>query len=314
MSLYSFVCSAQSNEITSDKKTSQQGSPTNSEYLWVNNLHESVANSVYLSAKWFDEFFIEEGNEISNPKTQARIRLGWRPKSRDWSELETRFRLKIRLPHLKNKVDLILSDEEEDEQNTLPLDGVGTKTSNQDDHFTAALRIISKNSINSQFDSRIGISGSDLFARVKYKKGFLWYDKHAFNLTPSIYYYLDDGLGEKLLLEYNYQISSTEQFRLDYSVRGSETYSGIKWRHGFYKLSQVNEKSASILGLQVEGVRNGDEGFLIEKYTLSYRYRFNAVRKWIYFEVEPFVEFPEDKNYTTTPGISLRVEGYFQKQ
>lgn len=297
---------------TPQKKSSQE--KQYNEYLWVNDFHESVSDSVFQSAKWFDEFFQEEGAEMSNPKTQARIRLGWIPRSRDWSEIEAKFRLKVRLPHLSQKVDLILSDEEEHEQDGLPIEGVGTKTGNQDEHFTAALRVVNRDTKSSQLESRIGLSGGDIFSRIRYKKKYTWFDKHSFSFTPSIYYYLDDGLGEKLLLEYTYQLKATEQLRFDYSIRGSESFSGIRWHHGLYKLTQINETTASIWGFQVEGERNGDDGFLIKNYTLSYRYRFNALKKWVYFEIEPFLEWPEDENYTTTPGIALSIEGYFEKR
>ena len=72
--------------------------------------------------------------------------------------------------------------------------------------------------------------------------------------------------------------------------------------------------TATVLGLQVEGERNGDHGFFIDKYTLSYRYRFNALREWLFFEIEPFLEWPRDENFTTTPGIALRIEGLFSKK
>ena len=141
----------------------------------------------------------------------------------------------------------------------------------------------------------------------------LW-AKHGFKVEPSIYYYLDDGLGSKFFLEYNYQYDEKSQFRINYSIRGSESFSGIRWKHGFYKLKQIDSTTASVLGLQVEGERNGKNGFLTEKYTLSYRYRFNALQKWLFFEIEPFLEFPKDENYSTTPGIALHIEGFFSKK
>ena len=61
-------------------------------------------------------------------------------------------------------------------------------------------------------------------------------------------------------------------------------------------------------------VTNIGTGFFIDKYTLSYRYRFNALREWLFFEIEPFIEWPKDENFTTTPGIALRIEGFFSKK
>jgi hypothetical protein len=33
----------------------------------------------------------------------------------------------------------------------------------------------------------------------------------------------------------------------------------------------------------------------------------------LFFEIEPFVEWPEKEDYSTTPGIALRVEGFFYR-
>lgn len=280
---------------------------------WMESLHETVSDSVYQSAIWFDNFFIDENNDPKNPKTTARIRFGWEPKARDWSEFDTRFRIKVKLPHFKDKVDLILSDEPESEQDNLPLESVNTQPETNDDHFAAAIRYTLSKGKYRLIESRVGISGGDIFVRAKHKRRYNWDDIHSLKIEPSIHYFIDDGLGAKLLLEYDHQLNNTSQFRINYSIRGSESFSGIRWKHGFYHLKQLEQNAAAIAGIQVEGERNGEDGFIIDKYTLSYRYRFNAIRKWLFFEVEPFLEWPENENYTTTPGIALRIEGYFSK-
>ncbi len=287
--------------------------PLLSDDYWIVSFHETISDSVYQSAAWFDKFFSEEDGVQATPKTNARIRLGWEPKSRDWNDIETRFRIKVKLPHFQNKVDVILSDDDETEQNQLPLESGNVHTNTDEQTFSAAVRYIHKQENDRITDSRIGISGGDIFIRARHKRQFAWNDSHGFKLEPSVFYFLDDRLGARLLLEYDYQFSLQSQFRINYSIRGSESFSGIRWKHGFYKLNQIGDSSASILGLQVQGERNGKRGFVIDKYTLSYRYRFNALKKWLFFEIEPFLEWPEDENYTTTPGIAFRVEGYFFK-
>ncbi|MFD1619777.1 hypothetical protein [Thalassotalea marina] len=280
---------------------------------WMEKLHSTVSDSVFQSAVWFDNFFIDENSEQESPKTTARIRLGWEPKARDLGEFDTRFRIKVKLPHLKDKVDLILSDDDDLDQSYLPLESVNAKPNNENDHFSAAVRITHSKSSNRRIESRIGISGGDIFVRAKHERRLNWSENHSFKIEPSVYYFLDDGLGAKLLMEYDYQIDKTSQLRVNYSVRGSNSFSGIRWKHGFYRLKQLQQNAASIMALQVEGERNGENGFVIDKYTLSYRYRFSAVKEWLFFEIEPFVEWPEEENYTTTPGLALRVEGYFSK-
>ncbi len=286
---------------------------THDDYQWMQEFHDSVSNSVFQSAVWFDNFFLDESTEQATPKTNARIRLGWEPKARDWSEIDTRFRIKVKLPHFKDKIDLILSDEDESTQDQLPLETVNSRSDTNDDHFAAQVRFTHEKSKNRLLESRVGISGGDIFAKVKHKRRYTWSNVHSVKFEPSAYYFIDDGLGAKFLFEYDYQANNNDQYRINYSVRGSESFSGLKWKHGFYKLTQLKQDAASITAIQVEGERNGDRGFIIDKYTFSYRYRFNALKSWLFFEVEPFLEWPEKENYTTTPGIALRVEGFFYK-
>jgi hypothetical protein len=313
---------AQDQDMDSDaekqivKPIKQTPKPVESIYVsehWSQEVHDTIANSVNQSAAWFDGFFTDDDTQQTEPKTTAKIRLGWAPKARDLAEFETRFRLKVKLPHFKDKMSLILSDEDDFQNNQLPLDGVSTRPETGEDHFAAAVRYVVEKKKNSLIDTRIGISGGDIFAKIRHRQLYNHNENHGFKMEPSIYYFLDDGLGAKLLLEYNYQYNKKSQYRVNYSIRGSESFSGIRWKHGLYQLNQLDETTASVIGIQIEGERNGVDGFFIDNSTLSYRYRFNAIHKWLYFEVEPFIEWPKDENYKTTPGIALRVEGFFNK-
>lgn len=279
--------------------------------LWINDFHTAVSDSVYSSAAWFDDFFTEEGSTQKNPKVNAKLRLEWRPRSRDLAEIKVRFRVKVKLPHLKNKVDLILSDEDESDQYQLPLET--THLQAEEEKFSASLRYMHNNDKDQYTDTRLGISGGDIFLRWRHKRFFNWTQSSAFKIEPSVYYFLDDGLGSRLLLEYNFQQNPKTQYRINYSIEGSESYSGIRWKHGIYKLNYLDQTTASVISLQVEGERNGERGYVVDNYAVSYRYRFNAYKKWLFFEVEPFLEWPETENYHTTPGIAFRVEGYFYK-
>ena len=49
----------------------------------------------------------------------------------------------------------------------------------------------------------------------------------------------------------------------------------------------------------------------LEEYLVSSRWRINALREWLFFEVEPFVTWRKDEQFATSYGISLRVEGFF---
>lgn len=314
--LLSFLSSLniQANEIEDTVPCKQKtNNSTTADEDWMQIMHGSVSDSVYQSAYWFDSFFSDEDSERLSPQTNARIRLGWEPKRHDLGKFDARFRVKVRLPHFKNKVDLIFSDDRDDELSQLPLETVRTQPDSADENFSAAVRFIYSQDSNKLTDSRVGLSGGDIFLRARHKRHLAWGGKHGFKFEPMIHYFIKDGLGARLLMEYNYQLKPHKQLRFNYSVNTSQAYSGLRWKHGFYYLKQTENNRASFWGIQVEGKRNSEIGFSIDKYTLSYRLRFNAVKKWLFFEIEPFVEWPIEDHYTTTPGIALRVEGYFYK-
>ncbi len=282
---------------------------------WSNALHENISNSVYQSALWFDGFFAAEGNEKKPAKASAKIRLGWIPNKNDLFELETRFRLKVILPNLENRVDFILSDDSDDQLADLPLESVDEQQAFTNDSLTAAFRYVVRESDNKFTDTRIGVSSGDVFIRLRHKQQFSWQEKHGVKVEPAVFYFLDDGLGARLLLEYNYQLNPSDQIRLNYSIRASESFSGERWKTGIYYLQQLGDKKASALGFVSEG--HFDEkrsNNFITNYKLSYRYRFNAYKHWLFFEIEPFMEWEKDENIVSNPGLALRIEGYFEKR
>lgn len=286
----------------------------NQEDDWLTGLHGTISDSVYDTALWFDSFFGVEEYDERKLESLVRIRLGWEPRARDFDVFSQKFRLRVKLPNLEERIDLIFTDEESDEVVFNKFNESQTFASDKDDNFTAAVRVINVDKNTRFFDNRIGISGGDVFFKSRLKLTSDFSDVHRFELQPSVFYYLDDGFGHRIFAEYNYNYKEPSQLRINYSVRRSESFNGSRWRHGYYYLNQLDEKQAMVWGLVLDGENNGDDGFFVKNYSVSMRYRINAYRKWLYFEVEPFFEWPEDQDYAFTPGIALRVEGFFRKK
>lgn len=284
----------------------------NPEDDWLFGFHDTISDSVFGTAVWFDSFFAADEIEETRPETLARIRLGIEPRARDWNVFTQRFRVKVRLPNIEEQVDLILTDEDDEDDSQQANAGRAQNQDNDSSSFNAAIRLVNKDTAAKFVDTRIGISGGDLYvkARAKFKRKYQ--EQHVFEFQPSIFYYLDDGLGSRAFFEYEYNFDPKKQFRANFSISNSESYKGFRWRNSYFYLRSHNRFQASAWGVVVKGEENGDKGFIVDNYTLSYRYRVNTYRRWLYFEIEPFIEWPEDEQYRATPGIALRVEGYFQ--
>jgi hypothetical protein len=81
------------------------------EEIWLDSMHRAISDSVTDSAQWFDDFFaVDNVKEDDKALGEVRLRLGWEPRSRELNEFEAKLKVRVKLPNLKNKVDLILSD------------------------------------------------------------------------------------------------------------------------------------------------------------------------------------------------------------
>ena len=300
--------SQKSNKQTSVAQTNKEQSP-----YWLDNLHTAITESVFSSAMWFDSFFIDENkNDLQKPITSARVRLSWLPQRHQFGKFKARFRVKAKLPNLKDKVSIILSDDIEDERHKLPLNIDRKNITNINDDVALAVNYTQQNQKNNTISHRVGLSRGTIFFRSRYQKTFEINENQNLLIEPSLYYFLNNNIEAKLFIEYNKRLTQQSIFRTIHSVRKSSKKSDVLWQQGWYIFTKLDDKTAAAWQIQMEGYHH-HKLFEVDKYSLSYLYRFNALREWLFFEVTPFIEFAADDNYHANPGMALRVEGLFKK-
>lgn len=81
------------------------------------------------------------------------------------------------------------------------------------------------------------------------------------------------------------------------------------WQHGLHRYQQLDPNTGLIYGIFVEG--NSQPYYRSEEFLLSARWRRNAVREWLFFELEPFVLWRRDEDFKPSYGLAMRVEAYF---
>ncbi len=278
------------------------------QYPWLDSMHNSVVKSVSSSALWFDDFFaLDESAGTKSARGEARIRLGWEPRSRDLLEFETRFKVKVKLPNLKNRVDLVFSDYD-DEQADNPLNVLQNNRDEDNNRFNLALRWRSHS--DSGFSHRLGVGrGLQVFAKSRYRNQLTFSD--AFNLRweAAGYLYSRDGLGAEISGQFSYQHSDTEISRFNHHFYYRDRTNDWFWQQNIQYLSQLDIANAYIVGVYFEG--KSQPTYQLDEYLVSVRWRKNALRDWLFFELEPFVLWRRDENFSASYGLAFRVEGYF---
>ena len=275
---------------------------------WLDALHQNIAESVNDSALWFDEFFMLDKDSLSDQAVgEARIQLGWSPRSREFNEFESRLKLRYKLPNLKNRVDLVFSDYDDDQADS-PLQN--TKIDNRNDQNRFSLALQWKAKPDSGLSHRVGIGRrAQPFVKSRYRAAVNLSAQADLRFDTAVYYYSNDGFGADFTMRYSYVFTPQTMFRLNNHFYFRDQSNDWLWQHSWQHLIQVNDKNALISGFYVEGLSRPN--YHPQEYLLSNRWRLNALREWLFFEVEPFVMWRKDENFSASYGISLRVEGFF---
>ncbi|WP_340680995.1 hypothetical protein [Paraglaciecola sp.] len=280
----------------------------NKEPSWLDNMHENIVESVNDSALWFDEFFMLDQNSLSTEALgEARIQFGWSPRSRELNNFESRLKLRYKLPNLKNRVDLVLSDYD-DEQADNPLHNTKIDNRSEQNRFSLALQWKAKP--DSGLSHRIGI-GRRLqpFVKSRYRSSLNLSSLADLRFETSAYYYSNDGFGTDFSLLYSYLFTPQSMFRFNNQFYFRGKSDDWLWQHSWQQLTQFDDKIAVINGFYIEGLSRPN--YHLKEYLVSSRWRVNALRDWLFFEIEPFVTWRKDERFSPSYGISLRVEGFF---
>ena len=269
---------------------------------WLDDMHENIAQSVQDSAIWFDDFFFLDGvMHQETAQAEARIRLGWEPRSRELNQFQNRFRVRVRLPNLKNRLDVVLSDYDDETE-------LGNERLGRDDNFgdkdrlNLALRWRSRP--DSGFSHRIGVGrGLQTFVKSRYRNHYSLADDTLMRIEGSIYYYSDDGFGSHFSTKFE------TLYRFDNNFYYRDKTEDWLWRHSWQSLHQFDQKTAIISGYYIEGLSRPN--YRLNEHYVSVRWRQNALREWLFYEIEPFILWRRDEHFAPSYGLALRVEGFF---
>ena len=275
---------------------------------WFDHWHIQLENTMNATARNLDEFFaLDQDVSHEDAKASGRIRIGWEPRSRDWAEFDVRFRVRVKLPALKNRVDLLLTDDEDDLQETT------VKASRNDqlgrrDQTTLALRF--RRSPDAKLSHRIGFGRRDqVFLKSRYRNSYALSEDDALLYDAEVYYYTRDHLGGELGLSYQHLMDENSLIRQNNRYYYRDNSNDWRWRHELQYMHQFSAQSAYIYTLFVEGLSRPN--MHTEQVFLSARWRTNPTREWMYFEVEPYLLWLKEEDFKPSYGVALRLEVHY---
>ena len=179
-------------------------------FVDVNSMMEAIGSGMDWTANMLDGYFAEDDVGKNQAKAWGHIVFAWEPrrgKLFDADNFPIKFKVKAKLPNLENKVELILSDSEDDDFQTLPYESVRPEALRlSENSLGAAIQFLSSKGENTRVSHRLGIGDGQLYARSSwlYREKLL-NDTVTFNIAPAVEYYASDGWGARVLFDTGYK-------------------------------------------------------------------------------------------------------------
>jgi hypothetical protein len=276
---------------------------------WLDRSHNDLLLRTQKAAIWFDHFFGDRCDDEEPATMRTRITLGGEASRHDVNNSYVKVRAKVKLPNLKERFYLVLSNEDVDEYNHLPQETKRPQEVEEDTdgNYNIALRWIKRSTIKEKNEARIGLrSGPNIYLLGRHRRIHNLTKPVKLRLTPAVFVDSEYGVGIRLLTEFDYLFDHQGLIRFSNHGQFDNRSEGLEWRSGISYTYRLSNEEAIVTGFYLHGETDGEED--VENYSTSIRLRKQFWRPYLFYEIEPFVDWPAADNYRTNSGIALSIQ------
>lgn len=127
--------------------------------------------------------------------------------------------------------------------------------------------------------------------------------------AQSVYWFNSIGAGETTQLDLERIISAPFLFRASSNATWLHEKQNLDMRQDLSFFHTLNDRTALLYQASVIGVNNPQ--VQVMDYVVLVHYRHRLRQEWLFFELSPQLHFPREKNYQSSPALSMRLEVLF---
>ena len=298
------------NQVENDAEsaTSSEKPETEDEALW-DAWHALVSAVLADSIDSVDQFFGDDRLDDENRRSRLHTSLGFNYDQEEGTSLITNLSLRIALPRLQNRlqffIDGLVFDDDPDSF-TSAFDAAGDSDSD------AGLRHIFTRdefrSLNTDVGIRLG-STSQVFGRVRGRL-VIPMDPWQLQLSQRFAWFTSDGLEETSEIRFDRPMANDYLFRSTTSLTWRENESGWTPEHSLAMYKEVSPRRS--WRLSVAGVWPETPHTSKAYYSTIFTYRQLLHRNWLFLDIAPGVEFPQENDYQANTFITAKFEIIFR--
>jgi hypothetical protein len=285
---------------------------------WMDRSHSYIERDLFRFAAWFDRFFGDERMEVTGkPGSLLRWKNDFRSDEEDGFSYRSTFRATFRLPRLKKRWRLVISGESKGDPTAVnPEDPGNPALDTKATVRTGSTELIYDFLRTSRTSLYVGTGvhvklPPEAFVRTRFQHarpiGFGTLGRY----TGTVFFNSEDGLGESNQVDIERPLAPSTLLRWSNSVTITQESDGWDWGTDLSLLHKLSPKSAVTFAGGVSGATR--PAWSAQHHRILARYRRNVLRKWLFLEGEPGIQWHEKEDGSRNPvwEATLRVEILF---
>ncbi|EQB40159.1 hypothetical protein M947_03805 [Sulfurimonas hongkongensis] len=281
------------------------------------NASTKEASSLYGIVNLYDNFFKDETYLSTTNKSYIRLRLGAELNAEEGFEYFNNIRVSLRLPKTEKALYFFVGDETDEETRTINKVDEDKPTSIGIKYVLDNLDILDA----SLFGGFRGISNPFIKLRFQYPIAF---EHLLFRPVQYIEYSLEDEFKEETQFYFDHRLENRVDLMRLSLKRYTKTY--LKGMNYSAQLSYISTLKHSI-GFQVYALAQGQTKIQttqpanikynvtptkgIYNYSTGIVWRQQLFKKYLFYELQPLVEFDQQYNYSANYIFRAHIELYF---
>lgn len=266
-------------------------------YSFLDDSHTYLQGKIKGPTIWFDNFFGDPRVEDSEiPTSFIRFRAVSRYTEGEKLTFPVRFLANLTLPKVNQRLHLIFfggnSQDAQQERSGDEIDSTLQEDGNIEDRTNLGLRYVFFDSLRSWFHFGGGVRLGwpvDYYGRMHYGRVLHRGKLNVIRFTEVVFWKSQAGFGETSRLDLERILSEKITGRLSFYGTFVENKDGLQWGTEVNLFRPFSPKAAMALDLGMYGVEK--PSFKAIKYRLAIRYRQNIFRRWLFYEIEPEVNY-----------------------
>ncbi len=261
----------------------------------LNRWHREWSSNVVGVAEYIDRFFGEQRIDVEANETRVKLSLGVQFREEDSPKGITKASIKLQLPRTSKRLKLIFEDLADTDD---PFTDVQSLTESGQDNAVAGLRYSVKKKKWVSIDADLGVKLSSpvqAYTRLRARRNFDLSKKWSLRITEKLTWYTDDGWVSLSEVQWNRRMGWDWLLRFNTELEWREDRDGVRPAQQISLFKTVNRVRA--FRIDVGGSWPEYPNIEDRKYFAAFTHRRLIHSNWLFLELKPGVEFPEEDDY-----------------